>query len=104
MTFGDTAAAKALFAIRPEAVPPWDDPIRRAFGWRQADADDFSRFLDGVKHALSDLSARLAIPVERLPAALGRPEGSAVKIVDEYLWMRITRGTPGVRLRPARRR
>ena len=28
VSFGDTAAAKALFAIRPQAVPPWDEPMR----------------------------------------------------------------------------
>jgi hypothetical protein len=32
VSFGETAAAKALFAIRPLAVPPRDEPMRRAAG------------------------------------------------------------------------
>lgn len=30
--FGDTAAAKTMFVVRPETFLPWDEPIRLAFG------------------------------------------------------------------------
>ena len=33
VTYGPTGAAKALFALRPDVFPPWDDPIRRHFGY-----------------------------------------------------------------------
>jgi hypothetical protein len=91
VSFGDTAAAKALFAIRPQAVPPWDEPMRRAFGWGHVDAEQYATFLAAVREALDGLAGRLRVEPAALPAALDRPASSPVKIVDEFLWMRITR-------------
>jgi hypothetical protein len=95
VSFGDTAAAKALFAIRPLAVPPWDEPMRRAFGWGRVDAADYAMFLTTVRATVAGLAERLHVTPDELPAALDRPASSPVKIVDEYLWIRITRGLPG---------
>lgn len=92
VSFGDTAAAKTLFAIRPEAVPPWDEPIRLAFGWGPIDAERFERFLLTVRDTIRGLADRLASNVADLPALFGRPNSSAVKVVDEYLWIRVTKG------------
>jgi hypothetical protein len=95
VAFGDTAAAKALFAIRPLAVPPWDEPMRRAFGWGRVDAAEYATFLAAVRGALIGLAERLRVEPSELPAELDRPAGSPVKIVDEFLWVRITRGFSG---------
>ncbi len=94
VSFGDTAAAKALFAIRPQAVPPWDEPMRKAFGWGRVDADEYATFLAAVRDSLLGLAERLRVEPSELPAALDRPASSPVKIVDEFLWIRITRGLP----------
>jgi hypothetical protein len=94
VTFGDTAAAKALFAIRPQAVPPWDEPMRKAFGWGRVDAVEYATFLAAVREALIGLARRLRVQPSELPAALNRPASSPVKIVDEFLWIRITRDLP----------
>jgi hypothetical protein len=94
VSFGDTAAAKALFAIRPQAVPPWDEPMRRAFGWGRVDAEEYATFLAAARDALVGLAERLGIEPSELPAAFGRPASSPAKIVDEFLWIRITRGLP----------
>ncbi len=91
VSFGDTAAAKALFAIRPQAVPPWDEPMRRAFGWGRVEAEEYATFLAAVREALFGLADRLRVEPSELPAALDRPASSPVKIVDEFLWIRITR-------------
>jgi hypothetical protein len=91
VSFGDTAAAKALFAIRPQAVPPWDEPMRRAFGWGRVDAEEYATFLVAVREALIGLARRLRIQPSELPAALDRPASSPAKLVDEFLWIRITR-------------
>jgi hypothetical protein len=91
VSFGDTAASKALFAIRPQAVPPWDEPMRRAFGWGRVDAEEYATFLAAVREALIGLADRLRVEPSELPAALDRPASSPVKIVDEFLWIRITR-------------
>jgi hypothetical protein len=94
VSFGDTAAAKALFAIRPQAVPPWDEPMRKAFGWNRVDAEEYATFLAAVRDSLIGLALRMRIEPSALPTALGRPQSSAAKIVDEFLWIRITRGRP----------
>ena len=94
VSFGDTAAAKALFAIRPQAVPPWDEPMRKAFGWGRVDAEEYAMFLSAVRGSLIGLALRMRIEPSALPAVLGRPESSPVKLVDEFLWVRITRGRP----------
>ena len=60
VSFGDTAAAKALFAIRPLAVPPWDEPMRRAFGWGRVDAVEYATFLAAVRDALHPSRRALA--------------------------------------------
>jgi hypothetical protein len=77
--------------IRPQAVPPWDEPMRRAFGWGRVDAADYATFLAEVRAALDGLAGRLRLEPADLPAALDRPASSQVKIVDEFLWIRITR-------------
>jgi hypothetical protein len=94
VSFGDTAAAKALFAIRPQAVPPWDYPMRRAFGWGRVDASEYAAFLAAVRGSLIGLAERLRVQPSELPAELDRPASSSVKLVDEFLWIRITRGLP----------
>jgi hypothetical protein len=91
VSFGDTAAAKALFAIRPQTVPPWDEPMRKAFGWSRVEAEEYATFLSAVRGSLIGLAQRLGVEPSALPAALDRPASTPAKIVDEFLWIRITR-------------
>jgi len=42
--------------------------------------------------ALDGLARRLAVPVSELPELLGRPGSSPPKLIDEFLWIRVTRG------------
>jgi hypothetical protein len=102
VSFGDTAAAKALFAVRPRAIPPWDEPIRRSFGWIRADAHGFEQFLTAASHALQGLASRLGVAVTELPRELGRPGATPAKLVDEYLWISITWKKGSVTRSPAR--
>ncbi len=90
VAFGDTAAAKALYAIRPQAFLPWDAPIRLAFGPPGGGAA-YVRLLRHSAEALDGLARRLGTSVSDLPELLGRPESSPPKLVDEFLWIRITR-------------
>lgn len=48
--------------------------------------------LHGIALAFGSLSARAGVPVQDLPAWLGRPRSTPAKLVDEYLWTRVTRG------------
>jgi hypothetical protein len=89
VAFGDTATAKLMFAIRPLVFPPWDAAIRLAFG-KPGGSAAYVRMLRLSAAALDGLAGRLAVPVSELPAALGRPESTPPKIVDEFLLVRIT--------------
>jgi hypothetical protein len=90
VTFGSTATAKAMFALRPLAFPPWDEPMRSAFGWTGLDPSDYERFLAMSKDALEGLAHRAGVSVSGLPEHLGRPNSTPARVVDEYLWMRLT--------------
>jgi hypothetical protein len=89
ITFGETAGAKALYAIRPLAFPPWDAPMRVAFG--STGADGYRAYLGHVADAVMALAESLGVPVAEVPGALGRPDASPPRLVDEYLWMRVNR-------------
>jgi hypothetical protein len=92
VTFGNTAAAKTLCMVRPLAFPPWDVAITHAFGWRAPGGAEYVEYLRAGARALRDLSGRVGVPVADLPAALGRPASTPAKLVDEFLWLRLTRG------------
>lgn len=91
VAFGDTATAKLMFALRPQAFPPWDEAIRLAFG-RPGGGAAYVRMLRLSATALNGLARRLAVPVGDLPEVLGRPGSSPPKLIDEYLLIRITKG------------
>jgi hypothetical protein len=92
VTFGDTAAAKAMFAIRPQVYLPWDAPIRLALG-RPGGGVAYANLLRLAAAALDGLAGRLAAPVDDLPELLGRPGSSPPKLVDEFLWIRVAKGS-----------
>jgi hypothetical protein len=91
VSFGGTAAAKTLFAVRPLAFPPWDAPIRTAFGFTAVDGGAFASSLALAADALRGLAERLGMRVAELPFALKRSVSSPAKLVDEYLWVRVSR-------------
>lgn len=93
VTYGPTGAAKALFALRPNVFPPWDDPIREQLGLG-GDAMSFQRYLTSVAEQLRLLSVEAGGPVAALPDLVGRPNSSPPKLIDEYNWVVITRRCP----------
>lgn len=93
MGFGPAGAAKALHAIRPRACPPWDIPIRNALGLKDSAGGyraHLVRMRSELEEAAQDLPPELGIA--DIPAAIGRPGISPVKLVDEHDWVRFTRG------------
>jgi hypothetical protein len=93
-TFGATGAAKALYAIRPKACPPWDEPIRRRLGFGD-DGAGYRRQLVRIRDELAEATADLGPggAARDIPAAIGRPGASLAKLVDEHDWVRFTHGT-----------
>jgi hypothetical protein len=88
--FGPTAAAKAMHILRPNACLPWDDPIRDGLGMGGNDAA-YRGYLQLTARALTGIAERAGVAIGDLPGLVGRPESSPPKLIDEYLWMRITR-------------
>ena len=91
--FGPTGAAKTLHAIRPWSCPPWDIPIRQALGFA-GDASGYRSHLERMVIELDEAAKDLPLPhaIADIPAAIGRPGISPVKLVDEHDWVRFTRG------------
>ena len=94
--FGPVGAAKILFAIRPEALPPWDEPILEELGYDGSGAS-YRRYLDWVRQSIEHLTEqalRFGIGRSDIPRLLGRPKSSLCKLIDEYNWVAITKKCP----------
>ena len=93
VAFGATATAKVLHALRPNALLPWDDSIRRHFQCKGT-PEDYRKFLRSVQEQgrlLEEEAGRLGITPGDIPAAVGRPNSSLPKLVDEYYFVTITK-------------
>jgi hypothetical protein len=92
-TFGATGAAKALYALRPQACAPWDDAIRKHFGL-PVTGEGYRRHLVRVREELAEALGDVDgdATAADLPRLLGRPESTAPRLVDEHDWVRYARG------------
>lgn len=91
VSFGQTAASKAMYALRPASFPPWDAPMRAALNLGPG-ATGYARYLALCADAVRAIARRAGIEPEDLPAAVGRPATTAARLIDEYLWLALTRG------------
>jgi len=99
VSFGPVGAAKALFAIRKNAFAPWDnfiiDKLNELQSYPDApiskDGIGYSHYMIFVKRQLLSL-AKEVNDIQKLPKILNRPFSSLPKIIDEHLWVSITRG------------
>jgi hypothetical protein len=92
-SIGPTAAAKILYVLRPDAVVAWDARVSRTAGGKDAKA--YQRHLERARDwasALVEEGARRGFEWRDLPEALGRPGSTLAKIIDEYLYLTISRG------------
>jgi hypothetical protein len=90
-TMGPTAAAKALHALRPRAVMPWDQAIATELhGGRDGAA--FARHLALGRDWARALLDTSDLGEAQLVAELGRPGASLAKVLDEYCFVRFTLG------------
>jgi len=101
-SLGPTAAAKALYAVRPRVVIPWDAAVAARLYGRRDGAAFASHLRTGRAWAQAALAeAGPTVAEDAVPALVGRPLVSLAKILDEYLYVTITRSSiipkPGVR-------
>jgi hypothetical protein len=88
-----TAAAKILFALRPNVFPLWDRKISA-----EKDVLDSGGYLSFLKRTkaevlqLADECKRRGMSIDDLPKKLGGQWSSVLKLIDEYNWVTITKG------------
>jgi hypothetical protein len=88
-TLSSTAAAKALFVLRPRTVMPWDAAISLALHGAR-DGEAFARHQALGRGWARALLAETGLSEPRLAAVVGRPGMSLPKLLDEYCYVRIT--------------
>ena len=90
---GPTAASKILFAIRPKALMPWDEAMRVAFkcdGSLESYFDYLIEIRDLTLH-IGDLCRNKGFQIDDLPQKLGRSNSTVLALVNEYIWVTVTR-------------
>lgn len=90
---GPTGAAKLLFALRPNSLLPWDEPIRKHFEY-DGKRESYEKFLIHIKTQLLYLEKECrkhGFSIEDLPTKLSRPDVTLPKLIDEYYWVVITK-------------
>jgi hypothetical protein len=79
--------------MRPASFPIWDEPIRAHVA--RAGVGSYREFIDHVGREILDLIADASgfgIAEQSIAASVDRSGVPLVKLVDEYYWMRVTRG------------
>jgi len=94
VVIGPTGASKILFAVRPRALPPWDNAIMNTLGYDGLE-ESFLRFLLYARQLAQKLAkecTQRGFGLSELPGKLGRSATITVpKLIDEYHWITITR-------------
>lgn len=90
-SIGSTAATKMLFALRPEALMPWDEAIAKALHGGRTGADYAAHQRLGRDWARA-LLAEAGTDEASLGARLGRPGRPLAKMLDDYCYLVFTRG------------
>jgi len=90
---GATAASKILFVIRPEALMPWDEAIRTRFKY-DGSATSCFEYLKTMRNLISHigmLCRNRGFQIDDLPKELGRANSTVLALVNEYVWITVTK-------------
>jgi hypothetical protein len=90
--FGPVGTAKSLFALRPNALMPWDDDIITSLKL-DGSSSSYRQYLQQAKEWLNELSkecAKQGFALADLPGMIGRPKSTLPKVIDEYQWVTMT--------------
>ncbi|WP_433649997.1 hypothetical protein ACQP2C_26240 [Micromonospora zamorensis] len=90
-SLGPTAASKLLYALRPAALPPWDEAIARALHGRR-DGDAYAAHVALNRGWALRLLDEAGLAESELATKLGHPGRSLVKMLDDYCYLVCTRG------------
>lgn len=90
---GPTAASKILFAMRPQALMPWDEAMRVSFNCN-GNRESYLKYLKTIReitYHIGNLCRRKGFQIEELPQKLGCPNSTIITLVNEYIWITETR-------------
>lgn len=94
---GGTAASKVLFAVRPDALPPWDNATRKALrtvaGGRGGTSPwgKYGSYLDwcrGLAHTIRFECEEAGFHISDLPRRLNQPAATIAMLINEYVWVK----------------
>ena len=90
---GPTAASKILFAIRRKALMPWDEAMRISFECDGTPKSYFKylKIIRDLTLQIGDLCSNKGFQIDDLPQRLGRPNSTVLALVNEYIWVTVTR-------------
>jgi hypothetical protein len=91
--FGPVGTAKIFFALRPNALMPWDRAIIGGLKLKGS-AGSYRQYLQKATKWLNDLNGKCqkqGFTLADLPSQVGRSTSSLPKLIDEYLWVTITK-------------
>jgi len=90
---GPTAASKVLFAIRPKALMPWDEAMRISFDC-DGSPESYFKYIIKIRDLtlhIGKLCRNKGFQIDDLPHKLGRPNYTVLALVNEYIWVTVTR-------------
>jgi len=90
---GPTATSKILFAIRPEALMPWDEAMRNEFGC-DGSKESYFKFLTEIRELtfrIEELCQENGFSISELPDKIDRKGSTVLEIINEYIWVTVTR-------------
>ncbi len=91
-TFASVPTAKVLFALRPNALIPWDNKMLGHFHL-DGSATSYRKHLLWARERLKDLSGectKRGFALTDLPTKMERPKSTLPKLIDEYLYVTVT--------------
>jgi hypothetical protein len=91
VSIGPTGASKIMFAIRPNALAPWDEKIREGLGYSELGYLDYMRHLKEQIAAIAPSCEKCGVQLADLAKQLGRDHLSVPKLIDDFYWITITK-------------
>lgn len=87
-----TASSKLLWVLRPQTACPWDVAIAKA-GGQGTEMVGYANHLRKARAWSRQITVEAAARgIDDLPAFVGRPGSSLVKVYDEWCYLTFTRG------------
>jgi len=90
---GPTAASKILFAVRPEALMPWDEAMRNEFSC-DGSKESYFKFLVEIRKLtfkIGELCKANDFDISELPHKMNRVGSTVLELINEYVWVTVTR-------------